>query len=74
MNWYAYCGNNPLNCVDPMGLVKIPLLTIWNDPILDLAERFSLKREVKKLRKELRAREEETKTVAAIEADKDTFS
>jgi RHS repeat-associated protein len=22
MNWYAYCGNNPLNCTDPMGLVS----------------------------------------------------
>jgi len=24
-NWYAYCGNNPLNGVDPWGLVKITL-------------------------------------------------
>ena len=23
MNWYAYCGNNPLNCVYPSGLLSI---------------------------------------------------
>ena len=41
MNWYAYCGNNSLNCTDPMGLrpiptetyeVDIPLRTIWHEP------------------------------------------
>jgi len=34
MNLYAYCGNGPLNFVDPSGLysvkVKIPLQTIWH--------------------------------------------
>ena len=23
LNWYAYCGNNPINCVDPLGLYKL---------------------------------------------------
>ncbi|MBL7146992.1 MAG: RHS repeat-associated core domain-containing protein [Phycisphaerae bacterium] len=23
INWYAYCGNNPINFVDPSGLVKV---------------------------------------------------
>ncbi len=32
MNWYAYCGNNPLNCVDPMGLyfLNIPYGVVWD--------------------------------------------
>jgi len=34
MNWYAYCGNNPLNYADPSGNyaveVNIPLATIWH--------------------------------------------
>ncbi len=34
MNWYAYSGNNSINCVDPMGLyivtVDIPLQTVWH--------------------------------------------
>ena len=34
MNMYAYCGNNPLNCVDPSGnwryTTSIPLNTVWD--------------------------------------------
>jgi RHS repeat-associated protein len=36
MNWYAYCGNNPLAFVDPSGFysmsVRIPTDCITNDP------------------------------------------
>jgi len=24
LNWYAYCGNNPANGVDPWGLLEVP--------------------------------------------------
>lgn len=30
-NWYAYCGNNPVNFVDPSGLVNVE----DEDPIQD---------------------------------------
>ena len=30
LNWYAYCGNDPVNAVDPWGEDAI-LLTSWND-------------------------------------------
>jgi uncharacterized integral membrane protein len=56
-------------------LILLPFLVgVVLGSILDLAERFSLKREVKKLRKELGAREAETKAVAAIDTEKDSFS
>ena len=25
-NWYAYCGNNPVNAVDPSGRFAVPAL------------------------------------------------
>jgi RHS repeat-associated protein len=49
MNWYAYCGNNPLNYIDPMGLKKvevkeikasIDLLTVWHEPTMIYAGRL----------------------------------
>jgi RHS repeat-associated protein len=35
MNWYAYCGNDPLNYTDPMGLwiygpIDIPVGMVWD--------------------------------------------
>ena len=27
-NWYAYCGNNPVNAVDPSGRVMVPALAV----------------------------------------------
>ncbi len=39
INWYLYCGNNPLGFVDPSGLdpvkVDIPLHTVWHQPSSD---------------------------------------
>ena len=39
MNWYAYCGNNSLNYVDPSGnyeiSISIPLKTVWDNPSTD---------------------------------------
>jgi RHS repeat-associated protein len=31
MNWYAYCGNNPIGSVDPMGLCKEQPFSWWDN-------------------------------------------
>jgi uncharacterized integral membrane protein len=55
-------------------LILLPFLVgVVLGSILDLADRLSLKREAKKLRKELRAREEESKAVAAVDEEKTSF-
>lgn len=56
-------------------LILLPFLVgVVLGSILDLAERLSLKREVRKLKKELRVRGEESQALAEGEAEKTPFS
>ncbi len=46
MNWYVYCGNNPLRFIDPTGLINLPFVNfhfIHNLLPALFKEKYSLK-------------------------------
>ena len=51
LNWYAYCGNNPINCVEPWGLEYLVVSGSENNTIFDRRYKYNfIEPAIKKLK------------------------